>query len=477
MWSKFRRNFIGDRAFYWQLLLLVIPIIVQQGITSFVSLLDNVMVGRLGTEAISAVAIVNQLLFVFNLAIFGGLSGASIFGAQFYGRGDNDGVRYAFRFKILFSAVMTVLAILGMVFWGENLISLFLTDSDAGGDLQLALSEAKRYMVIMLFGLVPFGISQSYSSSLRETGETVSPMIASTIAILVNLGLNYVLIFGNFGAPKLGVAGAAIATVIARYLEALYLIIHTARRRKKFVFIQRAFRSLYIPLSIVKHIAVTGTPLMLNELFWSVGMTIINQSYSTRGLTVVAATNITGTAWNLFCIIMVAMGSAVSIIIGQKLGAGEIEEAKRADNKLIFFTFALHVGIGALVALAAPFIPMIYETEPAVRELATELLLVAAAALPIHAFIHVTYFTIRAGGKTFITFLFDCVYTWIVPVPLAFVLCRFTGLPMVWVYFSVQFIDILKALIGLILLRSGKWARNIIEDVEQAPENALPQSE
>ncbi|MFQ7752377.1 MAG: MATE family efflux transporter [Acutalibacteraceae bacterium] len=463
MFKKFKETFIGDRAFYRDLLILVIPMIIQQGITSFVSLLDNVMVGRLGTESMSGVAIVNQLLFVFNLTIFGGLAGASIFGAQFFGKGDHHGVRAAFRFKIIFSMLMTVLAIAALAVFGEPLIGLFLTDDGSGGDLALTLSEAKSYLLVMLFGLVPFAFSQSYSSTLRETGETVSPMTASIIAILTNLILNYILIFGSFGAPRLGVVGAAIATVISRYVEAAYLMVQTHRHPEKYPFIIDAFKSLHIPGDIVRRILVTGTPLVLNELLWSIGTTMVSQSYSTRGLTVVAATNITNTAWNLFCVIMFAMGNAVSILIGQKLGAGEIEEAKRTDNKLLFFTVALHVGVGGLIALCAPFIPMIYNTEPAVRALTTQLLLVAGAVLPIQAFAHVTYFTIRSGGKTFITFLFDCLYTWVVPLPIAFCLCRFTALPVVWVYFCVQFADIVKVIIGICLLRSGIWAKNIID--------------
>ena len=349
MFKKYKEKFIGDREFYANLIRLIIPMIVQQGITSFVSLLDNVMVGRLGTESMSGVAIVNQLLFVFNLTIFGGLAGASIFGAQFYGKGDHKGVRYALRFKLIFSVLMAVIAIVALLFFNNPLISLFLTESESGGDLVLTLSEAKNYLFVMLIGLIPFSFSQSYSSTLRETGETVSPMTASIIAIVTNFVLNYILIFGSFGAPRLGVVGAAIATVIARYIEAIYLIIHTHRREKTFIFAQGLYKSLYLPGAVVKKILLTGTPLMLNELFWSIGTTMISQSYSTRGLTVVAATNIAGTVWNLFCVIMFAMGNAVSIIIGQQLGAGEIEEAKRTDNKLLFFTVVLHIGVGALI--------------------------------------------------------------------------------------------------------------------------------
>ena len=464
MFKKFKENFIGDRAFYHKLMVLLIPMIIQQAITSFVSLLDNVMVGRLGTEAMSGVAIVNQTQFIFNLTIFGGLAGASIFGAQFFGKGDHEGVRAAFRFKIIFSVIVSAIAIAIFAVYGSDLISLFLTDDGSGSSLELTLSEAEKYLFVMLFGILPFGISQTYSSTLRETGETVSPMTASVIAILTNLVLNWVLIFGKFGAPALGVVGAAVATVISRYVEVVYLIIIAHTHPDKFEFIRGVYKSLRIPGHIAKKIIITGTPLMLNEVFWSLGTTIINQSYSTRGLTVVAATNIAGTAWNLFCIIMFTMGNAVSIMVGQQLGAGEIEEAKRTDNRLLFFTTALHVGIGVLIAISAPYIPLIYNTESAVRELTTQLLLVDALALPIHAYVHVTYFTIRSGGKTVVTFLFDCLYTWVFPLPLAFVLCRYTALPMITIFFCVQFVDIVKVIIGTILLRSGMWAKNLVAD-------------
>ena len=464
MIQKLKTRFIGDKNFYRKLLVLVFPIIIQQGITCFVSLVDNVMVGRLGTESMSGVAIVNQLLYVFNLAIFGGVSGASIYGAQFFGKGDHDGVRSAFRFKIIFSVVVTVVAAVGLTIWKEPLISLFLTESESGGNIAYKLSEAKDYLMVMLFGMIPFAFSQTYASTLRETGETFSPMAASCIAILLNLVLNYCLIFGNFGMPRLGVVGAALGTIVSRYVEALFLIVRTQIYRKKFIFIQKAFRSFYIPLDIVKKIFITGSPLIVNEILWSVGVTVINQSYSTRGLMVVAATNITSTVWNLFSIVMFAMGTAVSIIIGQLLVADRIEEAKDTDNKLLFFTVALHIIIGGIIILAAPYIPQIYNVEPEVKTLTTNLLRVAGAALPIHAFAHVTYFTLRSGGKTFITFLFDSIYTWVVPLPIAFLLCRMTTLPIVTIYFCVQFIDGIKVIIGIMLLKSGIWAKRIVAE-------------
>ena len=289
-------------------------------------------------------------------------------------------------------------------------------------------------------------------------------MIASVISIAVNFVLNIVLIFGFLFIPAMGVVGAAIATVTARFVEMVYIIVYTHKNREKHIFIQGVYKSLKVPASLVLKIFKKGTPLLLNEVLWSMGTTFVNQNYSTRGLSVVAASNISATVWSMFCIIMFSMGSAIAIMVGQKLGAGKTEEARDADRKLIFLTVACNAVIGLILIAISPFIPLIYNTEPEVRELATNFLIIAGASLPIHALIHATYFTIRSGGRTFITFLFDSVYTWCVPVVISFILCRFTSLGIVTVYFIVQFSDIIKIMIGLPMLKSGIWAKNIIKD-------------
>ncbi len=461
--GKFIRRYVGDKTFYRMLIALIVPLVIQQGITNFVSLLDNVMVGGLGTEPMSAVAIMNQLIFVFNLLLFGGLSGASIFGAQFFGKGDYDGMKQSFRVKLIFGILATAFGIAVFILWGEDLSLLFL-DNEANKDIDITvtLNYAKDYLNVMLWGLFPFMVVQSYSSTLRETGETVAPMIASVISILVNLCLNYVLIFGHFGFPELGVVGAAIATVIARFIECIIVVAYAHCNSQKFPFMKGLYRSLYISGSLIKSVVITGVPLMLNEFFWSVGSTAINQSYSTRGLEVVAAMNINTTAWNLFCVIMFAMGNAVAILVGQRLGSGDIEGAKDVDRKLIFFNFVMHIAIGLLIIVTAPFVPLIYNVEPEVQQLATNFLMIAGASLPIHSYVHVAYFTIRSGGKTVITFLFDCVYMWVITVTLSSILCRFTGLHIITCYAIVQFSDIIKLSIAMPMLKSGFWAKNIV---------------
>lgn len=457
------KKFIGSKAFYASVVALILPMMVQQGITQFVNLLDNVMVGRLGTQPMSGVAIVNQIVFIFNLTIFGGLSGASIFGAQFFGKGDMEGVRSTFRFRLLFGAVVVVLGMAVFLTWGEDLFSLYL-DENASTPAELAatLNYAKDYTAIIIWGFFPFMIVQCYSSVLRDAGETVGPMVSSMIAIFVNLIGNYLLIYGSFGFPKLGVAGAALATVIARWSEMTYLVFYAHRRKKKFTFLQGAYRSFRIPLPLVRQIAVTGTPLLLNEVFWSIGTAMVSMCYATRGLTAVAATNINSTVWNLFAIVMAAMGNAIGILSGQLLGAGDIQGAKDTVRKLLFFSVAVNLLIGGAIVAVSPLIPFIYNTEAVVRQTATHLLMISGSFLPLSAFTQGSYFTIRSGGKTFITFLFDCVYTWVVCLPIAFLLSSFTSLPLEWVFLCVQAADILKAVIGAVMLKSGIWANNMV---------------
>lgn len=467
--SGLRKKLIGSRAFYASVLALLIPMIVQQGITQFVNLLDNVMVGRLGTAPMSGVAIVNQIIFIFNLTIFGGLGGASLFGAQFAGKKDHEGVCYTLRFRLVFSVVVCALGILVFLLFGEQLFQLYLNkESSSPEEIASTLGYAKEYIAIMLFGLLPFAINQCFSSTLRDVGETFSPMVASLIAICVNLTGNYLLIYGSFGFPKMGVAGAALATIIARWAEMGYLLLRTWRHRKQFPFLQGLFRDFRVPLSLVKQIAVTGTPLLLNETLWSIGTAAVNMCYSFRGLEAVAATNINSTVWNLFAIVMAAMGNAIGILSGQLLGANDIPGAKDTVRKLLFFSVCVNAVIGGLIVAVSPFIPYIYNTEPSVRQTATHLLMVSGSFLPLSAYTQGTYFTIRSGGKTFITFLFDCVFTWVVCLPIAFCLCQFTGLSVVWVFFFVSAADILKAGIGTVMLVSGIWAKNMVGD---RPEN------
>ena len=410
----------------------------------------------------SGIAIVNQLLMVFNLAIFGAISGAGIFSAQFFGCQDHKGVRHTFRFKMYICAVILLLGILVLFFGGEKLILMYLHGEDNTQALEAALHYGKQYLGVMLIGLLPFALEQVYTSTLRECGETMVPMKAGITAVLVNLVLNYLLIFGKFGFPELGVVGAAIATVISRYVQAAMVIVWTHTHVQQMPFIVGAYKEFTIPSQLSSKILVKGTPLMINEIMWSAGMATLMQCYSVRGLDTVAALNISTTISNLFNVVFIALGSAISIIVGQLLGAGKMEEAKDTDTKLIAFSVFSCVGIGLMLILLAPLFPMLYNTSDQVKELATWFLRIAAGCMPIAAFMHASYFTLRSGGKTIVTFLFDSVFLWCVSIPLAYVLSRFTDMPIIPLYLACQLIDILKCILGFVLVKKGVWLQNIV---------------
>lgn len=463
MEKKWYQRFIGDKAFYKMVLLVAVPIIVQNGITNFVGLLDNIMVGRVGTEQMSGVAIVNQLMMVFNISIFGAISGAGIFGAQFFGCKDHKGVRYTFRFKIYACMALVVIGLLIFAFWGEELILLYLHGEEQNEvALQAALGYGKDYLKVMMIGLLPFGIEQIYSSTLRECGETVVPMKAGIAAVLINLVLNAVLIFGMFGFPALGVVGAAVATVISRYIQTAIVVIWTHKHAQNMPFIEGAYKTLKIPGHLVGNILKKGVPLMFNEILWSMGMATLMQCYSMRGLDAVAGFNISSTITNLFNVVFIAMGSALSIVVGQLLGAGKLEEAKEADTRLIVLTVFSCVVMGGLLVLFAPIFPMLYNTTQEVKDLATAFMRVSACCMFLHGFMHATYFTLRSGGKTVITFLFDSAFVWCINIPVAYVLSRFTNVPIIPLYLICQLVDIVKCVVGFVLVKKGIWLNNLV---------------
>ena len=247
------QRYIGDRNFYRRVFAILMPILIQNVITNFVSMLDNIMVGQIGTEPMSGVAIVNQLVFVFNLCALGGVSGAGILTAQFYGKGDQEGIRQSVRVKLVIG--LSILAVFGAVLSlsGETFIGLFLHEGESGLDLEATMRHAQDYLDVMLLQLLPFVITTIYASTLRETGETVLPMKAGLVAVGVNLIFNYILIFGKFGAPALGVVGAAAATVLARVVEMSIMVIWTHCHTERNPFIVGLYRSLKVPKQVLWH--------------------------------------------------------------------------------------------------------------------------------------------------------------------------------------------------------------------------------
>ncbi len=456
------KKFIGDKAFYKMVMTVAVPIMIQNFITNFVNMLDNLMVGRLGTEQMSGVSIVNQLIFIFGLAVFGALSGAGIFTAQFYGKNDNEGIRHTIRYKVIISFLILVVATVVFLAFDDQLINLFLHESDSNGDIELTLSYAKQYLRIMVVGALPFCVTQIFSSTLRETGETIVPMIAGVFAVFTNCCFNAVLIFGLLGFPALGVEGAAIATTISRFVECSIVLVYVIIKRSKFPYFKGVFKSFHIPRKTFKDITIKGMPLLFNEFFWSLGMSLLSVAYSLHGIDVVAGYSISSTVMNLASIAFISLGSSIGIIIGKQLGANQFEKAYDTDRKLITFSVLISLFIGVTVFFIGDKIPLLYNVSDQAKEFASYFIKVCACFIPVHAFANASYFTIRSGGKTLITFLMDSVFIMGVNVPIAFALYYIADIPIWFSFPIIQAIDFIKVIVGMILVKKKVWLNNIV---------------
>ena len=453
----------GTKQFYKKVFAIALPIMLQNGISNFVNMLDNLMVGRIGTEQLSGVSIVNDLMFVYTLCLFGAISGAGIFTAQYYGQNNTEGVRDTFRIKLVICGIIMLFGLGVFGFGDKTLISYYLHEGSESGDLAATLSYGHTYMMFMLAGLLPQAAEFVYSSTLRETGETVVPMRASLVAVFINLVLNYILIYGKLGFPVLGVAGAAIATTISRIVQAFMVISWTHRHASAKPYIIGVYESLHVAGSLVRKVCVTGLPLVVNESLWSIGIVLQKQSYSTRGLAVVAAHNINSTFFNVFSICFIAFGDAVAIMVGQLLGAGKMEEAKDTGIKINVFVTISCLVMGAVLYAVAGYLPEFYNTTAEVKSLASDFLRITGLLMPLFGLCHSLYFTIRAGGRTFITFLFDSAFLMVIGVPCAYFLTRYTGLDIVTIYAICEGTALIKVFIGFAISASGIWMQNIVD--------------
>lgn len=456
------KKFIGDKKFYRYLFVIVIPIVLQQFITQFVGLLDNLMIGQIGSSEMTGVSLANQLLFVFNLGVFGSLSGASIFASQYFGARQKEGYLEAFRFKWLLGLFIFIASTILFVLFKEQLLSFFINANETDAtDPSVVLHTGSVYLMMMILGNVPFIIKEIYATSLREMKETFVPMLSGIIAIIVNLVFNYLLIFGKFGFPMLGALGAAIATVISRFVEMIVVVSYTYIKIKKYDFFKGAYKKVVSFASIKKFLPKTML-LVSNEVFWSLGLTLILSCYAIRGLDMVASFNIANTASNLFITIGTSLGNATSIILGIKLGEKDTIGAKNDSYKILAFSFVISILFSILMIGSSFILPNIYNTTDAIKEVARNIIIITALFLPINSFNTCCYFTLRAGGRIFLTILFDSLFVMFIRVPLAFLLSKYTVMSIYLVHFIVYGIDTIKVFIGYGLIDKGIWLKTIV---------------
>lgn len=448
------KNFIGDKKFYKTLFAVAMPIVAQQLITSSVQLVDNVMVGSLNESAIVSVSVVNQLYFVMMLITFGAIGGAGIFTAQYFGAKDFDKLKQTFRFKVMTALTVFFVSLFIFSFFGRSLISMF-TDNPT------SIENGIAYLNIIRWGILPWVLTVAIANTFRDMGITKPLMYISLLAIITNTGLNYLLIFGKFGFPELGIEGAAYATVAARFVEFFFVFLLMKSRGK--VFDTKLSELLKIDKKVLFGIFAMALPLMVNEALWSTGQTMFLQAYSMRGENALAALNITGAISQLVFVTFGGIATGIAVLVGNTLGKNELQEAKDNAKKLIFFAVVFAAAMGVLLFILSFFIMDIYHVSAETQAIAVFNIRINAIFIPLYSFNVAIYFTLRSGGDTKSTLLMDSGYMWVISVPIAFVMSRYTDLPVTMMFLIVQILDFPKALFGLSRYRKHHWVKNLAE--------------
>lgn len=445
-----------DKNFLRNLWVLALPITIQSFITSSLNLIDNLMVGRLGEEAIAAVGLANQYIFIFNLCIMGVNAGASVFMAQFWGKKDVPSIKKILGLDLVVGLVVAILFTVGAMFMPNDIMSILSKDS---GVVELGAT----YLLVVGISCIFSNFTQAYSSALRSTEQVKVPMYASLIGVGANAFLNWVFIFGMLGMPKLGVVGAALATTIARLIEMIYIVSYVYVSKNKIA--ARIKELLSFDKHLVKVYFKTSWPVIVNEIVWSVGVTAYSISYAQIGTNAVATMQIATTLNNVFTVLLVGMAVATSIMVGNRIGAGQKDEAKKCAKNIGILTPLLSMGVGVVIWVSAPLVLKLFNVTPETYKDTIDILRIMALFLPIRTFnMAMIVGVFRGGGDTTYSMLVQAGTVWLYSVPLAFVGAAVWHLPIQWVYILICSEECIKVLFEFKRLKSGKWIKNIIHE-------------
>lgn len=447
------KKMFGTKEFYRATIAIAVPIMIQSLVASSVNLIDNIMIGSVSADALTSVTVANKYFLLFNSTITGLAGGGSIFISQFFGANDRKRCQKTFNIILALSIIIGALFAAGAWIFPKEIIRLF-TSTENIVDL------ASGYLSYIRYSYIPTACSIAIMIGMRAVGINKVQLKIGVLTVLTNTALNYVLIYGHFGLPALGTDGAAIATLIARLVEFSIYIVVLIRETH---FFRLDLRGLIgIDCGLLKKVMKKGIPLTANEIFFSLGNTMIFMSYMYVDESLVAALSVVDTVINIAFIIFSGLSSTIAILIGNRLGAGELEEAKGNAVKLIVFGVLVGLGVGILMFCIAPLIPLAFpDFNQPIKETIVTILRIKCCLLPVYVVNVCGFFTLRAGGDTLSTLIMDSGVLWGLMVVVSVVLSRFTELPLPLVYVSVESMEIVKMFLAFAFLKRGKWARNL----------------
>jgi putative MATE family efflux protein len=449
-----------DSVYFKTLIRIAVPIAAQHFITSSLNVVDVVMIGQLGETAVASVGLANQVFFLLILLLFGVSSGAAMFTAQFWGKKDIESIHKVLGIGLLLGISSSLLFTLAAVLFPEFILGIYSKDP-------AVIALGSTYLRRVGFSYFFTSITFSFASVLRSTENVKLPMVVSIVALSINTVLNYLLIFGNFGFPELGVEGAAIATLIARSLECAALLTLTYRLRtpvaariSELLGFNRAFVQRYLKIAL---------PVMFNEMMWSLGITIYNIIYARIGTESIAAVNISATIENMAFVLFIGVSNAAAIMIGNRIGANEEHKAFDYGRRTLIIGMAGSVLVGLAILAGKDSILALYQISETARQYASMILTIVAFTL----WIRVSNMTMivgifRSGGDTKFSFALDVGSVWLVGIPFALIGAFVFHFPVYGVVLMIMSEEVVKMMIGFWRFFSRKWINNLAHKMTAA---------
>jgi len=448
---------LKHNEFFKILWTLVLPITLQTLISSSLNMVDNVMIGNLGESAIASVGLVNQYFFVFTLCLGGINAGAGIFISQFWGKKNIGYIRKTLGLDLILSIIVSFIFAIPAVLFPETIMGVFTKEAEV-------VALGVQYIRIISITFILTSLTQAYSTALRCIGDARSPMFGSIIGILTNASLNWIFIFGHLGFPAMGVAGAAIATAIARLVEMIFIIIAAYKSNEV---IPGSIKEISkIKLEFIKVFFQTSSSVILNELIWSIGLTFYSVIYAKIGIREVASMQIATTINNLFTVFSSGIAASAAIIIGNQIGAGKEEIAREYAGKLSILAPIVGLITGIVLWISTPSIVNIFNINDDTVLMTIKVLRIMAIITPMRFFtVLMIVGVFRGGGDTTYSMLLQLGTIWLYAIPIGYAAAVYLKLPLEIVYLIICSEEFIKFGFIIYRLNSKKWIKNIIDDV------------
>ncbi|WP_201259933.1 MATE family efflux transporter [Tissierella sp. P1] len=427
---------LKDKRFFLAILTLVIPITLQNLISSSLNMVDNLMIGRLGESSIAAVGLVNQYFFIFMLCLTGINAGAGIFMSQFWGKKDISNIRKMLGLDMILSLIVSFLFFIPASLFPREIIKVFTKDTEV-------INLGVQYIRIISVTFVLTSITQAYSTTLRCIGIARLPMFGSLIGVLTNAFLNWVFIFGHFGFPAMGVVGAAIATSIARFVEMMFIIVCAYKSNS--VIPSKLKNIIGFDHEFVKMYFKTSSSVIINELVWSIGLSVYSIIYAKIGIREVASMQIASTINNLFMVFSIGLANAAAIMIGNKIGAGEEKIAINYAIKLGIFAPIVGLITGISLWIASPAVVGLFKINKDTLDITITVLKIMAFFAPLRFFnVLMIVGIFRGGGDTTYSMLVQLGTIWCFAIPAGFIAATYFKLPLEKVFFIISLEEVVK---------------------------------